>query len=173
MKKVILAAVATAALCVPALAQQSEQTQSHPGSTSSQAQNASGGQNMSPHAEILATRDTRQIRHTCTTVLRLQEMPHCAGLYQLEQRLHALLGAHREQSLLLEQGMVSQNQGRESRHVRCGSRRTIRRHVTTAGHRGHDGDAGRAYRDLGPRTTKSRREEVVTADELWNYIENV
>jgi peptidoglycan hydrolase-like protein with peptidoglycan-binding domain len=49
MKKVILAAVATAALCVPALAQQSGQTQSQPGSASSQVQNASGGQNMSAH----------------------------------------------------------------------------------------------------------------------------
>jgi peptidoglycan hydrolase-like protein with peptidoglycan-binding domain len=46
MKKIILAAVAAAALCVPAVAQQSGQTQ--PGSASSQAQNASSRQDISP-----------------------------------------------------------------------------------------------------------------------------
>ena len=84
-----------------------------------------------------------------------------------------LLGAHREQFFLLEQGMVSPNQGRETRHVRRSSRGPVGSHVPTAGNRGHDGDAGRAHRDLGTRTTEARREEILAADELWNHIENV
>ena len=48
-------------------------------------------------------------------------MRDCAGLDQIEQRLHALLGAHREKSFLLEQEMVRQHQCREASHVRRGS----------------------------------------------------
>jgi hypothetical protein len=60
MKKIILAAVAAAALCVPAVAQQSGQTQ--PGSASSQAQNASRGQNISPRE--LSARQVQQIQQS-------------------------------------------------------------------------------------------------------------
>jgi peptidoglycan hydrolase-like protein with peptidoglycan-binding domain len=62
MRKVIFAAVATAALCVPALAQQGGKTPAQPGSGASQTLNQSGNQQVSPHQ--LSASQVREIQQS-------------------------------------------------------------------------------------------------------------
>jgi peptidoglycan hydrolase-like protein with peptidoglycan-binding domain len=62
MRKVILAAVATAALCVPALAQQGAKMPAQPGSGASQTLNQSGNHQVSPHQ--LSASQVREIQQS-------------------------------------------------------------------------------------------------------------
>src|ERR1700736_6202014 len=56
----------------------------------------------------------------------------------------------------------------------CRRRRgTVCGRVTTTGNRGYDRDTWRRNRNLRTGAAEVRREDIVTADQLWNHTENV
>jgi len=101
-----------------------------------------------PHGEALTCWNARQIRHTRATAV-----PH-RGHAVLRSRGLARTGRARAaqsapRRIPLEQGMVSQYQGGETRHVCRRRRGAVRGRVTTARNRRHDRHSGRANQRWG------------------------